>query len=117
MVVAGVVGLVLDSALSASGVFTFLTNQPGVWVSPPWMVSLWMNFAATLGSSLGWLQGRPLLAALFGGLGGPLSYWAGARLGAIELAGWPSLAVLAVVWAVATPWLVGRAARSGDGSG
>ncbi len=107
----GVIGFAVDSALSGSGVLTFLTNRPGAWLSPPWMVALWINFAATLRSSLAWLSPRPFLGGLLGFFGGPLSYWAGERLGAIELAGAWSLAVLAVAWAFAVPCLFVLAKR------
>ena len=32
--------------------------------APLWMMALWAGFAATLDQSLGWLRGRPVLAAL-----------------------------------------------------
>jgi hypothetical protein len=71
------------------------------------MIGLWLNFAATLNQSLGWLHGRPLLAALFGAAGGPLAYYGGARLGATEaLPGAGGLLLLAVGWGVMTPLLL-----------
>ena len=74
--------------------------------SPPWMIGLWLNFAATLNQSLGWLHGRPLLAALFGAIGGPLAYYGGARLGATEtLPGIEGMVLLAIGWGVMTPLL------------
>lgn len=67
------------------------------------MVALWVNFATTLHTSLRWLLGRHALAALLGALGGPASYYAGARLGALTFPADPtvSLIVLALVWSVA----------------
>ncbi len=108
---AAALGFVLDSGLSGMGFFTFRSNAPGDWLSPLWMVALWMVFAATLRSSLGWLLGRPWLAALLGGVGGPLSYLAGARLGAINLRGLWVLAVVGAVWALVTPLLAHWAAK------
>ena len=52
---------------------------------PYWILAMWALFATTLNASLGWLHGRPALAGALGMLSGPLAYWAGARLGAIEL--------------------------------
>lgn len=113
LVFAGLAGFLLDSAQAAAGTFSFPTaavptwwNLP--WLSPPWMVALWPNFATTLHTSLAWLVGRYRLAALLGVLGGPLSYYAGARLGALsfpqELV--TSLLVIGLVWAIALPTLL-----------
>ena len=76
------------------------------------MVCLWLNFAATLNASLAWLRGRTLLAALFGGVGGPLAYYGGAKMGATAaLPTSAGLLVLATGWALMTPLLVRLAAR------
>ena len=72
------------------------------------MVALWMLFASTLNASMGWLAGRFAVAAALGAVFGPLSYLAGARLGAIELHANTavSLTAIAVVWAGALPALL-----------
>lgn len=105
--VAGIVGFLFDTALVAAGVFTprlYLFPYP---FSPPWMIGLWIGFAATLNQSLGWLHGRPLLAALLGAVGGPLTYYGGARLGATEtLPGTAGLVILAIGWGAVTPLLL-----------
>ena len=59
----------------------------GVWAqgwAPYWMVALWGAFATTLNHSLRWLTRRPVFAALFGAVGGPIAYSAGVQLGALE---------------------------------
>ena len=65
-------------------------------------------FATTLNGSMAWLAGRYRLAAVLGALCGPVSYLAGARLGAIALS--PntlvSLGGIAVVWALVMPALL-----------
>lgn len=107
LMVAGVLGFLFDTILVAAGVFlpvTYLLPRP---LSPPWMVSLWLNFAATMNVSLAWLRGRYILATVFGAIGGPLAYYSGARLGAAEAL--PSLGgmlVLALGWGCMTPLLV-----------
>ena len=57
---------------------------------------------------VGWLAGRPLLAAALGAGGGPPAFYAGFRLGAVEFHPTPglSLAVLALVWALLLPLLM-----------
>jgi hypothetical protein len=69
---------------------------------------MWVNFALILNVSLRWLRGRYLLGAVLGFFGGPLAYFAGARLGAIRI---PEplalkLLVLALAWALAVPLLL-----------
>jgi hypothetical protein len=70
------------------------------------MIALWAVFATSLNLSMGFLKGRLWLAALVGGIGGPVSYLAGGRLGGLEMAD-PALAlgVQALGWAVLLPLL------------
>ena len=104
--VAGILGLLFDTALVAAGVFEPRRHFFPHPFSPPWMVGLWLNFAATLNQSLRWLHGRPLPAAIFGAIGGPLAYYGGARLGATEtLPGMEGVVMLAIGWGIMTPLL------------
>jgi hypothetical protein len=99
--VAAAVGLVLDSALAATGQVSF-ASAGDLPIAPFWMLSLWISFATTLNHSLRWLMRRPVVAALGGAVFGPLAYLAGAKLGALAL---PSpviaLPLLAVSWMAA----------------
>jgi hypothetical protein len=119
---AGASGLVVDSLLVRLGVLSF-AGEPLVWGSaPPWIIAMWMKFAITFHFCLGWLSGRYLLASVLGAIGGPLSFSAGARLGAVEF-GPPiavSYAAVGLAWAIALPALVAIADRvksPGDESG
>lgn len=110
--VAGLTGFLFDTSLVAAGVFTPVQALLPHPFSPPWMIGLWLNFAATLNVSLTWLQDRYLLAALFGALGGPLAYYGGAKLGATaSLPTTSGIFILALGWGIITPLLV-RAAKS-----
>jgi len=103
---AALIGLVFDSLLLATGWVAFAGGALFGVLAPLWMVALWANFAATLNVSLRVLRAWPWLAALLGGLGGPLAYWGGAGLGAMSLVEpLPALLVLAAGWAVLTPLL------------
>jgi hypothetical protein len=107
LLAAGLLGFLYDTALVNAGVFSPLQHLVPRPLSPPWMVGLWMNFAATLNVSMVWLRGRYLLAAVFGAIGGPLAYYSGAKLGATEaLPSLNGMLVLAVGWGVMTPLLV-----------
>jgi hypothetical protein len=117
LVMVGGLGIAVDAALGAAGVFIF---AGGVLV-PFWLCCLWLGFAAVLGRSLAWLAARPVVCSVAGAIAFPLNYWAGQRLGAVEFGySLPStLAVLALTWCVILPtmyWLTARlqapAARS-----
>ena len=99
-------GYLLDSGLVLTGYLAFPEPARLGYPSTLWMVALWINLATTLRHSLGWLQGRILLAALFGGIGGAAAYYAGDRLGAIHLPD-PVIGSLLIclLWALALPAL------------
>lgn len=109
------IGAVADSVQAALGIVSFPSGSLAPWLCPPWIVVLWMQFATLLRFSLSWVSGRYLLASLLGLVGGPLAFFAGARLGAADLH--PnrvlSLVSFAVVWAAASPLLVRLAERHG----
>jgi hypothetical protein len=96
-----------DTALIAAGIFIPVHKLLPLPLSPPWLVFLWVNFATTLNIALKRLHGHPVFCALLGAIGGPAAYYAGARLGAIQMHDRLEffLAVLAVVWGIAVPAL------------
>lgn len=105
-------GLVIDSLLLASG---YLDYPNGFWLpglAPYWIVAMWALFATTLNVSMKWMHGRIVVAVLMGSIGGPLSYLAGQKLGAITLIE-PvhALLALAAAWGLAMPVLMALAAR------
>jgi hypothetical protein len=115
LMAAGVLGFLFDTVFVAGGVFTPLQHLFPRPFSPPWMVCLWLNFAATLNVSMVWLRGCYLLAALFGAIGGPLAYYSGAKLGATEaLPTFAGMLLLAIGWGIMTPLLVWLAQVFGD---
>jgi hypothetical protein len=106
----GLVGLVTDSLLLATGWVDFAGGALAGQLAPLWMVALWVNFALTLNVALRPLQARPLLAAGLGLIGGPAAYLGGAELGAMTFSNAPAaLGALAVEWAVLTPLLLALA--------
>jgi hypothetical protein len=112
----GLIGGAWDSLLVVLGLIRYPSGMLLPGLAPHWIFALWMAFATTFNSSFRWLQGRVLLAAIFGSIGGPLAWWAGDRLGALELVN-PvrALAVLGGGWMVVLPMLMGLA-RQFDGS-
>ncbi len=107
-----VMGAMWESAL----VFVGLLAYPGSTVvhdfAPPWILALWALFAAQFNTTYQWLKKRIALAALFGAVAGPVSFHAGAALGAVRFVEpWPAAAALAVGWAIMLPTICVLARR------
>lgn len=100
-------GVAVDSALVLGGVFVF-EPRPPVLPVPWWLIAIWIAFAATLRHALAPLLSRGPLFVALGTVGGPLSYLAAARLGAVELPYGPlaSALVLAPAWALVCAALI-----------
>lgn len=112
IVVALAIGLAWDSAMAWCGWISYAEPGPLPQLAPAWILALWALFAVVLRGPLRWLHARLALAALLGALGGPLSYAAAARMGAITLVQ-PARAMLAPAlgWAAITPLLLVLARR------
>lgn len=108
----GLIGACFDSVLVASGWVTYASGYISTSLAPYWIVTMWMLFATTLNSSMGWLKGKLALAAIMGGIAGPLSYLAGERLGGMSFVE-PAYAItfLAIGWAAVMPVLMTLADR------
>jgi hypothetical protein len=112
VLVAIALGFAVETALVRSGWVRFDTGVIVAGTAPYWMVALWAIFATTLNVSMRPLRSRPVLAALLGAVGGPLAYYGGARLGALELvATGAALAAIGIAWALVTPLLLAMARR------
>jgi hypothetical protein len=90
-----VLGSILDAAAIAAGMFSVSSALP----LPVWLICLWLLFGTLIPHGLSWLRGRSWLAALFGAIGGSMSYIAGVRLGAAST---DNLMVSSLIWA--TQW-------------
>lgn len=113
---ATVLGLCLDSVLSASGLVAYAGSDGPSALAPAWIVAQWALFATLLRGPLVWLHRRLVPAALLGAVGGPLAYLAGERLGACSLVyPVPAIVALALGWAAATPLLLVLARRPAGG--
>lgn len=109
---AAAIGLVFDSALVAAGWLAYPSGLLHPSLAPHWIIAMWMLFATTLNSSLGWLQRVPWLAVPLGAAAGPLAYLGGAALGGVKFVAYePALIALAVGWSLWLPLLVALARR------
>ncbi len=104
LVVVTLLGTVIDSALMHAGLFQF--TEPRLLI-PLWLVLMWTSLATTLRHCLAWTAQPWWLACGLGAVSAPLSYYAGAQLAGVALPYglWPSLLVLAAIWAVVFPLL------------
>jgi len=114
----GLLGWLWESVLYTLGLLVHPHWPPEVLVAPLWMAVLWLNFASTLNHSLAWLKDQPVLACLFGASGGPLAFWAGAKLGAVSFSDeLVALVVLSGAWAVLMPLVMMLSVRLCGGGG
>ncbi|TVQ33176.1 MAG: DUF2878 domain-containing protein [Phycisphaeraceae bacterium] len=106
-------GAAMDSILLGFGLLSFQESSTVTPLFALWIGAMWANFGATLNTSYRWLRGRWALAAAFGLVGGPTTYYAGMKLGAIgfhESQHWTWLA-LGIEWTIAMPLALWAAAR------
>ena len=112
VLVCGVIGAIWDSVLVALG---WISYPSGNWVAnlaPYWIVTMWMLFATTLNIGFGWLKNRPVLAFIFGAVGGPLAFLTGHKLGGVVLVEFEvALIAQAVGWGLMMPILLELADR------
>ena len=112
VIAAGTIGICFDSLIVAMGWVMYPSGQLSPMLAPYWIVTMWMLFATTLNRSMAWLKGRAALAAILGAIAGPASYYAGQKLGAIELVEpIAALSALAIGWAIIMPLLMVIAER------
>ncbi|MBU3071634.1 DUF2878 domain-containing protein [Aestuariicella sp. G3-2] len=110
-------GIGVDGFWFASGILVTdgqsLTGAPGIWYLPPWLGCIWLMFSMTLCHVFAWLHGRYILAAVLGGVAGPMSYLAGAKLSGLSLGLplWQSFLTIGVAWGLLMPLFIGLAQR------
>lgn len=105
-------GLVFDTLLAWQGWLHYSSGIVFTNVAPFWIVALWGLFATLLNVSLRWMRGRWGLAMLFGAVGGPVAYYGGLQLGALEFGNPPAaLLALSIGWAVLMPLLLALSVR------
>ncbi|MDP0881144.1 DUF2878 family protein, partial [Klebsiella variicola] len=75
--------------------------------APLWILLLWVALALVINHSMAAFKQRLLLIGLFGGIGSPMSYLAGARFGAVEwlAPAWAVVLAVGLSWALLLPFL------------
>jgi hypothetical protein len=101
------IGFAIETAAVWLGNVAYPSGQPIAWLAPYWMVALWGLLAIALNVTMRWLKPRLWLAALFGAVGGPMSFVGGVKLGGASFVHeTAALVTMAAVWAVLMPALV-----------
>ena len=106
---AGVMGVIAETGLIASGLVRYAADWPLAGFAPVWLVGLWMVFATCVPATDRMLGANALLKSmLVGAVIAPPTYWAGESFAALSFAEphWLALAATAVVWAIATPLMI-----------
>lgn len=106
------IGGVWESVVVRAGLLAYPHGTLAAGFAPLWIVALWGLFTAQFNTTYEWLQTRIKTAALLGAAAGPLSFHAGAHLGALTFVRpWAATAVLGVGWGCLLPLLVLLARR------
>lgn len=113
---AAFLGLAWESLLVATGVVQYSAASFLPGTAPYWIVAMWVLFATTLNIGMRWLRKSLVVAAIAGAIGGPMSFLAGEKAGAVIFADTTiALAVIGFGWAILLPVLVRFAVRSEQG--
>ncbi len=116
LTIAILIGSLIDGTVAASGLARYAAT--GVTLpsggAPLWILAMWGSFALTLRHSMTFLLGRPIIALVFGTIGGPIAYLGASRgWQAIVFAEprWMALLALAFGWGLAMTLLATLAHR------
>ncbi len=112
---AAIMGLGWESALVATGLVSYPSGNWVPGMAPYWIVSMWVLFATTINVGMRWLRRSVPIAVVAGALGGPMAFFAGSSLGAVNFSSTAlALTAIGLGWAVLLPLLV-HVARRLDG--
>ena len=107
LLLAAALGLSWESALVATGVVGYDVGHILPGIAPYWIVAMWVLFATTLNSGMRWLRRSLPLASIAGAIGGPMSFFAGYKAGAVTFADTGvALTLIGIGWALLLPLMV-----------
>ena len=100
-------GVVLDTLWIQLGLISYAMPWPSPHFAPAWIMLLWLALALAINHSLQFFKTRLIWAAVFGGIGSPVSYYAGSKLGAAEWVApvWQVALAVGLSWAILLPAL------------
>ncbi|GAA4359226.1 DUF2878 domain-containing protein [Kangiella marina] len=92
-------GFIVATIWSFFGLIEYAEHWPAKNIAPWWIIAMWVAFGASFNHSLGWIQKSPYLAGVLAGIGGPVSYFGAARIGAVVInQPWLTFSLMAVAW-------------------
>lgn len=109
MTAAALIGAAWESYLIQAGVLQYPGFSSAAF-APYWIVAMWVLFATTLNLGMRWLRKNYVMASIFGAVGGPLSFAAGEKAGAVTIAE-NGFLTIAVGWALLLPLMTYLASR------
>ena len=106
LAVAAVIGMAWESTLVYAGIVSYPGYAANVPLAPYWIVAMWVLFATTINYGLGWVKRDWRIAAVAGLVGGPMAFFGGAGMGAVEFSDTTvALVTIGVGWAILLPAL------------
>jgi hypothetical protein len=104
---AGLIGMAWESLLLYAGVVSYPGYATGAALAPHWIVAMWVLFATTLNHGFSWAKRSWVIASIAGLAGGPLAFFGGANLGAVEFSNTLlAMVVIGIGWAILLPMLM-----------
>lgn len=104
---AAVIGLAWESLMVWTGLLSYPGHTELAPLAPYWIVAMWTLFATTINHGLRWAKKNWAVAALAGLVGGPMAFYGGASMGAVEFSNTPlALTVIGAGWAVLLPLMI-----------
>lgn len=98
------IGLAWESVVVNTGLLQYVGVPSDAWLAPAWIVAMWLLFATTINHGLSWLKRHWVLPAIFGLVGGPMAFYAGSKMGAVQFTDtFYAMALLGAGWAILLP--------------
>ena len=102
---AAAMGVAWESMMVSQNLLSYSEGMVMAGFAPYWIVAMWALFATTVNVGMRWLKRHWSIAAIAGAVGGPMSFYAGANLGAVQFTSDQALLIIGIGWATLLPLL------------
>lgn len=100
-------GTLVDSVLLNLNLLVFESNHFTPYLSPPWMIGIWISFAVLFYSTLMKWGVWPYFLGVLSFIAFPLAYYSGVKIGAAYLPqGVHSLILIGFIWMFLLPFIL-----------